>query len=93
MLLVLGVADRAVMDVMGWSKIDMAQRYMHVPDDLRQRIASQVGGLLGGRRPTTRGPHQALSYPPRPKGLEPLTFSDPKITTGSTVAQRSGPGS
>lgn len=46
MLLVLGVAERAVMDVMGWSKIDMAQRYMHVPDELRQRIASQLGGLL-----------------------------------------------
>jgi integrase len=46
MLLVLGVAERAVMDIMGWSKIDMAQRYMHVPDELRQQIASQLGGLL-----------------------------------------------
>lgn len=45
-LLVLGVPERAVMDVMGWSKIDMAQRYMHVPDQLRQRIATQLGGLL-----------------------------------------------
>ena len=44
--LVLGVAERAVMDVMGWSKIDMAQRYMHVPDELRQQIASQLGGPL-----------------------------------------------
>jgi integrase len=41
-----GVPERAVMDVMGWSKIDMAQRYMHVPDQLRQRIATQLGGLL-----------------------------------------------
>nr|WP_245992272.1 tyrosine-type recombinase/integrase [Prauserella muralis] len=45
-LLVLGVAQRAVMDVMGWSKIDMAQRYQHVPDELRRNIASQLGGLL-----------------------------------------------
>lgn len=45
-LLVLGIAERAVMDVMGWSKIDMAQRYMHVPDELRRRIAAQLGGLL-----------------------------------------------
>lgn len=45
-LLVLGVTERAVMDVMGWSKIDMAQRYMHVPDELRRRIAAQLGGLL-----------------------------------------------
>lgn len=35
-----------VLGVMGWSKIDMAQRYMHVPDQLRQQIASQLGGLL-----------------------------------------------
>ncbi|AIJ26597.1 integrase [Amycolatopsis methanolica 239] len=45
-LLVLGVAQRAVMDVMGWSKIDTAQRYQHVPDELRQSIATQLGGLL-----------------------------------------------
>ena len=42
MLLVLNVADRAVMDLMGWSKIDMTQRYMQVPDELRRRIAAQV---------------------------------------------------
>jgi hypothetical protein len=34
------------MEVMGWSKIDMAQRYMHVPDELRSSIASQLGSLL-----------------------------------------------
>ena len=34
------------MDVMGWSKIDMAQRYMHLPDQLRHQIAAQLGGLL-----------------------------------------------
>ncbi len=45
-LLVLGVAERAVMEVMGWSKITMAQRYQHVPDDVRRGIAKQLGGLL-----------------------------------------------
>jgi hypothetical protein len=34
------------MDMMGWSKIDGAQRYMHVPDELRSSIASQLGSLL-----------------------------------------------
>jgi integrase len=34
------------MDVMGGSKISMAERYQHVPDELRRNIASQVGGLL-----------------------------------------------
>ncbi|MGH3904710.1 MAG: hypothetical protein ACRDTE_11040 [Pseudonocardiaceae bacterium] len=49
MLLVLNVSDRAAMDLMGWSKIDMVQRYMHVPDELRRSIATQVDGLLWTR--------------------------------------------
>ncbi|MPY99446.1 MAG: tyrosine-type recombinase/integrase [Actinophytocola sp.] len=46
MLLVLGTPTRVVMDVMGWSQASMAKRYQHVPDELRQRIADQMGGLL-----------------------------------------------
>lgn len=46
MLLVLKVPVRAVMDIMGWSEASMASRYMHVPDQLKQEIAAQVGGLL-----------------------------------------------
>jgi hypothetical protein len=46
MLMVLNVPDRAVMDVMGWSQANMKLRYMHVPNELRDRIADQVGGLL-----------------------------------------------
>ena len=46
MLLVLGVHERAVMDMMGWSSAAMRRRYMHVPDQLREQIADQVGGLL-----------------------------------------------
>ena len=34
------------MDVMGWSKADMAKRYMHVPDEVRRQIAKQLGDLL-----------------------------------------------
>lgn len=45
-LLVLGVNTRAAMDVMGWSRIDMAKRYIHVPDAMRRNIAQQLGGLL-----------------------------------------------
>jgi integrase len=52
MLLVLGVPARAVMDVMGWSSVSMTQRYQHVPDALRQRIADQMGGLLWGAEDT-----------------------------------------
>jgi integrase len=55
MLLVLGVPARAVMDVMGWSSISMTQRYQHVPDASRRRIADQIGGLLWGAEDTENG--------------------------------------
>jgi integrase len=44
-LLVLGVPERTVMDVMGWSSTAMAARYQHVTDPIRE-VASRVGGLL-----------------------------------------------
>jgi integrase len=46
MLLVLKVPVRAVMDVLGWSDSKIANRYMHVPDELKHEIAGQVAGLL-----------------------------------------------
>lgn len=46
MLLVLKVPTRAVMDVMGWSQASMTARYQHVPTEVLNGIASQVGGLL-----------------------------------------------
>lgn len=45
-LLVLNVATRAVMGVMGWSHQAMVARYQHIPDELRAAIAKQLGGLL-----------------------------------------------
>ncbi|HLL63769.1 MAG TPA: tyrosine-type recombinase/integrase, partial [Propionibacteriaceae bacterium] len=45
-LLVLGVPERTVMDVMGWSSTAMAARYQHVTDPIRREVASRVGGLL-----------------------------------------------
>jgi integrase len=45
-LLVLGVPERTVMEVMGWSTTSMAARYQHVTDPIRRHVASQVGGLL-----------------------------------------------
>ena len=49
MLLVLNVPHRAIMDVMGWSEASMLKRYVHVPDEIKQGIAGQVGGLLWQR--------------------------------------------
>lgn len=45
-LLLLGVTERTVMAVMGWSSTAMAARYQHVVAAVRRDVAVQVGGLL-----------------------------------------------
>jgi integrase len=45
-LLILGVPERAVMGLMGWSSTAMAARYQHMVDTVRSNIAEQVDGLL-----------------------------------------------
>lgn len=45
-LLVLGVPERTVMGIMGWSSTAMAARYQQVTDPIRHVVAAQVGGLL-----------------------------------------------
>ncbi len=47
-LLILGVPDRAVMEIMGWSHAAMARRYQHLTGTVRADIAGRVGGLLWG---------------------------------------------
>ncbi|OHV44898.1 site-specific integrase [Pseudofrankia sp. BMG5.36] len=45
-LLLLGVPDRAVMSIMGWSSTTMAARYQHLTAPIRRDIAQRVGSLL-----------------------------------------------
>jgi integrase len=45
-LLLLGVTDRTIMGIMGWSNPAMALRYAHIIAPVRQDIASRVGGLI-----------------------------------------------
>jgi len=45
-LLILGVPERAVMEIMGWSYSTMARRYQHLTGAIRDDIAGRVGGLL-----------------------------------------------
>ncbi len=45
-LLLLGVPERAVMGIMGWSHTAMAARYQHLTAVIRDDIAQQVGGLI-----------------------------------------------
>ena len=47
-LLLLGVPERAAMEVMGWSHAAMAKRYQHVTAVLRQDIAARLDGFLWG---------------------------------------------
>lgn len=48
-LLLLGVSERLVMAIMGWSSSAMAARYQHVTDAMRRSVADQVGGLIWKR--------------------------------------------
>ena len=45
-LLVLGVPDRTVMGLMGWSTPTMKKRYLHVTDEIRQDVAQQLNGFF-----------------------------------------------
>ena len=47
-LLILGVPERAVMGIMGWSTTAMAARYQHVTGVVRGDAAQRVGGLIWG---------------------------------------------
>ncbi|TWP51531.1 site-specific integrase [Lentzea tibetensis] len=45
-LLLLGVAERTVMGIMGWSNTAMAAKYQHITAAIRRDVAQRVGGLL-----------------------------------------------
>ncbi|MFJ9980177.1 tyrosine-type recombinase/integrase [Streptomyces cyaneofuscatus] len=48
-LLILGVSERAVMGLMGWSTTAMAARYQHMVDTVRRDVARQVDGPIWDR--------------------------------------------
>lgn len=58
-LLLLGVTERTVMAVMGWSSTAMAARYQHVVAAVRRDVAVQVGGLLWRPAGSGTGPSTA----------------------------------
>ncbi|MET8539192.1 tyrosine-type recombinase/integrase [Kitasatospora sp. NPDC004799] len=45
-LLLLGVPERIVMEIMGWSSTAMTHRYQHVTARIRRDVAKQIGGLI-----------------------------------------------
>jgi integrase len=56
-LLVLGVSERMIMGVMGWSDAAMIHRYAHMVDPIRKDIAARVGDLLWGPDATLPEPN------------------------------------
>ena len=45
-LLLLGVPERAVMGIMGWSNRAMVARYQHMTAVVQRDIVNRVGGLI-----------------------------------------------
>lgn len=51
-LLLLGVDARVVMDVLGWSNLNMAERYMHVVGTMREEVGQLLNAFLWGGNET-----------------------------------------
>jgi integrase len=54
-LLLLDVPVRTAMSLMGWSSAEMAARYQHVTDTIRQDVAMQVDALIWQARDAATG--------------------------------------
>lgn len=52
-LLLLGVPERIVMAIMGWSSASMAKRYQHVTDPMLHDVGKKIDGLLWGHKGDT----------------------------------------
>lgn len=50
-LLILGINERVVMGLMGWSSTSMTARYQHIVAPIRDSIANQVNDLLWSPQP------------------------------------------
>ncbi|MFB7527210.1 hypothetical protein ACFC0C_02935 [Streptomyces sp. NPDC056178] len=55
---VIGVPERVVMQIMGWSSTAMAARYQHVTAGILADVAQRVGGLIWevAKEPDESGP-------------------------------------
>lgn len=51
-LLLLGVSERAVIDIMGWSSAKMTLVYQHITDGVRKDVAAKVGAFIWGATST-----------------------------------------
>jgi hypothetical protein len=65
-LLLLEVPLRTVMSIMGWSSVEMAARYQHITDAIRQKVAGQVDQVIWQ---TTSSPDSACLVTVRREAL------------------------
>lgn len=76
-LLLLGVSERAVIDIMGWSTAKMTLVYQHITDAVRKDIADKVGSFIWGARETLFG--QLANIPGQaPTAKDPSTSRCPR---------------
>jgi len=83
-LLLLGVAERTVMGVMGWSNTAMAARYQHLTATIRRDVAQRVGGLLWQPAPAPQNGDATAGTPSEPRPVS-------NATGNATTAANAGP--
>ena len=70
-LLLLGVSERAVIDIMGWSTAKMTLVYQHITDGVRKDIAGRVGDFIWGQDSTAEEAAWPPERTPPDKGERP----------------------
>jgi integrase len=70
-LLLLGVSERAVIDIMGWSTGKMTLVYQHITGGVRKDVADKVGGYIWSENgtPDNASPRPVRTVPD--KGEQP----------------------
>lgn len=83
-LLLLGVSERGVIDMMGWSTGKMTLVYQHITDSVRKDVAAKVGGFSWG----SGDPPDRLCNAAPAASLAPLRRPDRCRRTGADSHNR-----
>ena len=77
-LLLLGVHERTIMSVLGWSTTAMASRYTHVVTPIHNDLASRVDGLLWSNGDALTGPIET-TFETMTDGADPTHLVGPAL--------------
>lgn len=73
-LLMLGVPERVVMEILGWSQISMLARYQHVLDEMHNNVEAKLSDHLfpveEGEAPEPTPPSNVVSLADRLKARQ-----------------------